>query len=802
VGKPQPAAGERKRVDLNGDPLPDGAIARLGQNRRKHDGRVNALIYSPDGKILASAGDDHLIRFWDAETDRELRQLAGHESEVNCLAFSPDGKVLASGGADRTIRFWDVATGKELSRIDKHPGPVQVVAYAPDGKTLASGGDDKGGNVCVWETSNGKEVRRWKAYQDWVAALAFSPDGKRLVSAGKVGVPDPKDAAADAYAVAIWDPGTGKRLVACPSQVKAAWAVAFSPDGKFLATAGWDKEYDSTLALRDPATGKEVHRVENTVLRIEPRCIVFTPDGKTIAMGGLSEICFWDVGGAKRLEPVSIYGHGYVNRLALSPSGQTLASADEHGETHLWDMAQRKERVPGGGHRETIHTVAVSPDGKMVATVSEETVCLWNLATGRLLRQLPAEDEDVFCAAFAPDGKILALGHQGEAITFWDPTTGKMTGRISVKNDRVNSLAFAPDGKSLVSAGIDGNHLHLWDVTTRRELRKFAATEERPHHVVFSPDGRTIASTGDALFLWDAVTGKQLRRLEDRPLSLAFSPDGSLLAMDRLDSRLLEVATGQEVGRFEGADSTAMAFSPDGQFLAVLGDKEVRILDVLTGRAVRTIRGHRGGGPTCFGYSPDGKTLVTGSADCTALVWDLGDLAEKSARKPKPEQVPSLWDALNGDDRLKAYDARCRLRRAPEQALTLLQKQLRPAKSVDARHLAHLIADLDSEVFETREKATQELGELDAGAEKALRQALKDDPSAEVRRRIEGLLARIGTSREAQRTAWALKLLERLGTSEARRLLEELAKGDPESPQTKEAKACLDRLLRNGPASR
>src|SRR5207247_1308233 len=116
---------------------------------------------SPDGKILASASDDHMIRLWDAETDRELRQLAGHGSEVKCLAFSPNGKVLASGGADKTIRFWDVSTGKKLSRIEKHPGPVQVITYAPDGKTLASGGDDEGGNVCIWETSGAKEVRRW-----------------------------------------------------------------------------------------------------------------------------------------------------------------------------------------------------------------------------------------------------------------------------------------------------------------------------------------------------------------------------------------------------------------------------------------------------------------------------------------------------------------------------------------------------------------------------------------------------------------------------------------------------------------
>ncbi len=799
MGKPQPAAGDRKHVDFNGESLPEGVIARLGQSRRKHDGRVNALVYSPNGKILASAGDDHVIRFWDAETDRELRQLAGHKSQVNCVAFSPDGKILASGGEDKTIRFWDVSTGKELSQINKHPGPVVAVAYAPDGKSLVSGGNEEGGNICVWESDNGKEVRRWKAYQDSVYALAFSPDGKRLASAG---VRDQKEAAADSYAVAVWDPGTGKRLASCPGHTKRAWAVVFSPDGKLLASAGSDNAYSGDLGLWDSVTGKEVLRVEDKVLRVEPRCIAFTPDGKTLAVGGRGEICLWDVAGAKPLEPISEDAGAYIVRMGFSPNGQTLAVATDSGRTRLWDVARRKERAPGTGHSEYVSAVAVSPDGKMVVS-SDGTACLWELSTGRFLRQLPEYAGSYGSAAFAPDGKTLALDYRRDAISLWDPATGKLTGRIPIKdNNRVTSIAFSPDGKWLVSGGIDDKHLYLWDVTTRREIRKFAATEEGAFRVAFSSDGRTIAANGGALYLWDAVTGKQLRRLEGRPLSMAFSPDGSLLAHDRGPVRLLEVATGQEIGQIEDGDATNMAFSPDGQFIALLSH-EVRLIDVVTGRAMRKFRGSRGSALSCLAFSPDGKTLVTGCMDCTTLVWDLSDLAEKSAKATlKPEQVRVLWDDLKSDDRLKAYDARCRLRRSPEQVLTLLQKQLRPAEAVDPKRIARLIADLDSDGFEAREKSTQELGELGAVAEKALRQSLKDDPSAEVRRRVERLLSQLGTSPEAQRTLWGLSLLERLGVPEARRLLEALAKGDPESLQTQEAKASLDRLTRNGPAPR
>jgi hypothetical protein len=340
-------------------------------------------------------------------------------------------------------------------------------------------------------------------------------------------------------------------------------------------------------------------------------------------------------------------------------------------------------------------------------------------------------------------------------------------------------------------------------MSTRKELRAFKKDKHGGWCVAFSPDGRTVAASGRGLWVWDAATGKELYQKPGAGGATAFSPEGFLLAVPLDQLKLLEASTGKEVGRVETdavswGNHGGVAFSPDGRFLAVTFRKEVRLLEVATGRKVRDFDAE----PGDVAFSPDGKALVTRATGGTALVWDLSDLVEaKEKTAPSAEQLRALWDDLKGGDRLKAYEALRRLRAAPESALELFGEQLRPVAAVEAKRVAGLIADLDNEQFETRERAARELAELGGAAEPALRQALKRRPSAEVRARVEGLLERLPSSQEVARIRWALRLLERFGTTDARRLLEKLAKGDAESWQTKEAKASLERLdSRNAPS--
>jgi RNA polymerase sigma factor (sigma-70 family) len=278
------AAGENPAgTDLYGDPLPAGAIARLGTSRLQHDGKVNALAYSPDNKWLASTGADAVIRLWDAETGKAGLELRGHQGAIHCLAFVPTGEgkpaeILVSAGFDKTIRFWDLKTGQELVHVINHPEAPTAVAVSPDGKFLASAGNRES-HIFLWKVEDGKEVRRWKAHQGGVTSLAFAADGKNLASAGmaqREWPPAKPDEASDDYAVAVWEIETGLVRHTFARNASVAWAVALSPDGKILAVSSFDKMKGRSVILWDPETGKQLRTLGGRIPFIDPRCLLFS----------------------------------------------------------------------------------------------------------------------------------------------------------------------------------------------------------------------------------------------------------------------------------------------------------------------------------------------------------------------------------------------------------------------------------------------------------------------------------------------------------------------------------------------
>jgi hypothetical protein len=210
---------------------------------------------------------------------------------------------------------------------------------------------------------------------------------------------------------------------------------------------------------------------------------------------------------------------------------------------------------------------------------------------------------------------------------------------------------------------------------------------------------------------------------------------------------------------------------------------------------------HEHGAPDCLAVSPDGKLLITAETDGTALVWDLACLPhDEGGKSLKQELLQSIWGDLNNSDPLKVYGSLQQLRRSPEQGVAFISKKLRPTVAVDPKRIARLIADLDNDEFDTRQQATQDLAEIGEQAEDALRSALADHPSLETARRLEGLIQRSEARLEARRIQCAIFLLEHLDAKEARTLLEALAKGAPDSSQTKQAKAALERLALRTPA--
>ena len=745
-------APEAERIDRYGDTLPPGALMRLGTVRFRHgaNGLCDA-VYSPDGKILATAGDNGWIHLWDAATGKGI---AAWESEKNTLllslAFSPDGKTLASGGMGfdlakhevtrlpTKLTLWDVATRKpRLSFENEHDQfgnqrDFRRLAYSPDGKWLAAGSDE---SIRLWDVATAKEAPPIDAKLNPTSALAFSPDGHTLVWGG-----------INDGAVVMWDVATRKEVRRLGGHKSMVRQLAFSPDGKLLA-AGYD---DKTIGLWDPATGQEVRRLKGH--EADMVSIAFSPDGKTLASSARSAepIRLWDPAtGEVRFQLRGPNVYNYVARVVFSPDGKTLAVAHRDGTVFLWNPANG-ERLPAADeHNFVVGGIDLSPDGRTLSTIGSEdgTVRLWDLATGRRVSAptaaggavIPAFSVAEDAQTFRLNGTITAVASSDETLRLLETATGKELHTFKDVGKRLHNVCLSPDGKTLATQTFpewdghqykEGPTIHLWNVATGQETHQFG--DAKTTAVMFSPDGRTAATT-------------ELGRV-----------------------RFWDVGSGQQVRDLSHAEIGGCRFSPDGRTLATFASTQsgVHIWELATGRERLRLAGHAEG-TACVLFTPDGRSLITGGMDSTVLVWDL------APARPDAKELDRLWSELADDDASHAYEAIWTLSTSPG-VVGFLKARLKPAPGAEAKEIHRLIADLDSDDFDIREKASADLARIGAGAEDALLETLAGKPSPEVGRRVQ--ILREALQRHPARLPAdelqglrALEVLERIGSPEARK---------------------------------
>jgi WD40 repeat protein/serine/threonine protein kinase len=655
---------------------------------RAGPGGVLFLAYSPDGKTLASGSGDGAgisvgtVRLWHAVTGE--RTLPCSSSTIWAVAFSPDGKTLAAADRDKVVRLWDVDTGQERATFTGHTDAVRCVAFSPDGKTLASGSADS--CVKLWDLATGQA--RTYDQGDGVVSLAFSPDGKTLASA---------------------DLGQGKvKLWACDgatlrerARLKADGgpAIAFSPDGTTLATACLQ------LKLWDVATGAERVSLDGRTGIIH--AVAFSPDGKTLASGGNDRtIKLWDL--ATRQARTLRAHRSPILSITYSPDGTTLASGGEDGTVTLWDgSASPPPDVLT--HKGAVNYLSFSPTGDALFAGGLFPTTIWDPATGGQRATLPMQSSDPFLIPWAttlmavsPDGKTLAYV-QDNTIRFWDAAAKRERGKVQCLANFVSALAFSPDGKTFASASSWPITIQLWDVAKLRPKISFQSFRSVVSSMAFSPDGTTLA-TGiqfGRVVLWDPATGTEKAILQGYEgawsrATVAFSRDGKTLATanNRGLVRLWDVATARQFASLKGHtdDVRSLAFFPDGETLATGSDDgTVKLWDVATGQEKVTLPGHLPGF-VAIAISPNGNILASGSGDGIVRLWRASTHADALARQTEDDRSDpdSPRAQKEAGDRLWTNGQNQGGEQAYRQAIAQLEKRLAtsPNSSDDRRALA------------------------------------------------------------------------------------------------------------------
>src|SRR5262245_10951262 len=427
-----------------------------------------------------------------------------------------------------------------------------------------------------------------------------------------------------------------------------------------------------------------------------------------------------------------------VGSVAFSPDGKTLATGCHDDILRVWDVATGKERWRVRSPQRNASVVDISPDGKLVASVSmvSDRISLWDAATGKEVRAIDAGSRGVHHIAFSPDGRLLASAGGDWALAVWDVRTGNRLRHLTGHGGQVLRVVFSPDGKTLVSASQDRT-ARLWDIATGKELHCLAGHRGWIYAVAFSPDGNSVASADTrTLYFWNARTGRLIGKV-DAPekilyfYALSFSPDSRTLASVNHSNAvcLWEVATGEVIGFLPGHTKTVCAadFSRNG-------------------------------------------LLASGASDNTAVVQDWRQrarLAPTPRARGRSADGERLWRDLAGPDATRAYRTIARLASEGDEAVSFLKKRLRPVTEKDAAAVRRLVADLEHARFVVREKATKEIRKLGTLARPVLEAVLEGKPSLEARRRIEGLLGDMEDLRwppEVLQQVRSVQALEMIGT--------------------------------------
>ncbi|KAI9770023.1 MAG: hypothetical protein M1840_003735 [Geoglossum simile] len=606
----------------------DAATGAAVQTLKGHTGWISTVVFSPDSKLVTSASSDETVQVWDAATGAVIQTLKGHTSSVRIIVFSPDGKLVASASDDRTVRVWDAATGAVVQTFKGHTGWVRAVIFSPDSKLVASASDDR--TVLVWDVATSAVVQTFKGHTGWVRAVIFSPDSKlvALVSEDKT--------------IRMWDAATGA-VQTLKGHTGGVNAIVFSPDSKLVASASDDR----TIRMWDAAAGAAVQTFKGhtgwirTVIfspvnklvasASDDRTIIFSPDSKLVASASNDgTVQVWDAATGAIIKTLKGYT-GWISTVVFSPDSKLVASASNDGTVQVWDTATDAVVQILRGHTGRIRVVIFSPDSKLVASASNNsTIQVWDTATGAVVQTFRGHIGWISTVVFSPDSKLVTSSSNYETVQVWEAATGAVVQTLKGHTSSVRIIVFSPDGK-LVASASDDRTVRVWDAAAGAAVLTLKSHTSWVRIVIFSPDSKLVASASNdgTVQVWDAATGAVVQTLRGHIgwiSTVVFSPDSKLVASASNDGTVYvwDAATGAVVQMLKGHTDgvSTVIFSPDSKLVAsASGDWTVWVWDAVTGAVIQTLKS-----PTSWVnaviFSPDSKLVASASGDGTVRVWD------------------------------------------------------------------------------------------------------------------------------------------------------------------------------------